>query len=183
MPSIKTCNGVSHVATETKSEVQEADLCFDKLAADKVDLPTRLPVNTSRGVLCPIRSCKAFTMAFLAAIVALFWLFTSCLPAHFEQAPEIRSPAATLVEKDSIPPKVPSGLQEVFQVYQPVLTPDGLTDETTSGDGAGDTTTIAPSAVTGSCQTLLMEHSFVNSYGAPFVGKCSLAPRIWPRLM
>ena len=51
---------------------------------------------------------------------------------------------------------------ECFQVSEPVLTPeapsspDSAVDESLSGEIA--------------CNALLMEHTFVNSYGAPFVG-------------
>jgi len=60
---------------------------------------------------------------------------------------------------------------EVFQVYQPVLTPAGITDETVLTDGAENTTTIIQSAAGTDCQVLLMEHSFDYSYGIPFVGR------------
>lgn len=60
---------------------------------------------------------------------------------------------------------------EDFQVYQPVLTPSGATDETVLGNGSENTTIIGQTASVSSCEVLLMEHSFGYSYGIPFVGK------------
>ncbi|KAJ5051584.1 uncharacterized protein L3040_001360 [Drepanopeziza brunnea f. sp. 'multigermtubi'] len=83
-------------------------------------------------------------------------------------------PLKAVLVKDAEPAPAqaasPSGLLEVFQVYQPVLTPRGVTDETIAENGSSNTTAIAPIEVTGSCQALLMEHSFAFSYGLPFVG-------------
>jgi hypothetical protein len=62
-------------------------------------------------------------------------------------------------------------LLEDFQVYQPVLTPSGATDDTTLDNGSENTTAIAQTSATSSCQVLLMEHIFGYSYGIPFVGK------------
>ncbi|RFU27789.1 hypothetical protein B7463_g8538, partial [Scytalidium lignicola] len=64
----------------------------------------------------------------------------------------------------------PTGVLEVFQVYQPVLTPQGITDETIESNGLENTTTIAPIESATSCELLLMDHSFGFSYGIPFVG-------------
>jgi len=59
---------------------------------------------------------------------------------------------------------------EVFQVYQPVLTPSGVTDQTISSNGEEDTITIASAPSASSCKVLLMDHVFGYSYGMPFVG-------------
>lgn len=64
-----------------------------------------------------------------------------------------------------------TGLLEVFQVYQPVLTPKGAIDETVMSNGVENTTTIASAASPSSCEVLLMDHVFAYSYGMPFVGK------------
>jgi hypothetical protein len=65
----------------------------------------------------------------------------------------------------------PTGLLDVFQVYQPVLTPQGATDQTVSSEGVEGTSTIAAAASPDSCEVLLMDHVFAYSYGIPFVGK------------
>ncbi|KAI4868871.1 peptide N-acetyl-beta-D-glucosaminyl asparaginase amidase A-domain-containing protein [Hypoxylon rubiginosum] len=54
---------------------------------------------------------------------------------------------------------------ECFQVAEPVLTPEGLAFR----DGVSAPTADRVSAEAG-CTVVLMEHSFANSYGAPFVG-------------
>lgn len=54
---------------------------------------------------------------------------------------------------------------ECFQVAEPVLTPQGPAFR----DGVSAPTTASASASAG-CTVVLMEHSFANSYGAPFVG-------------
>lgn len=62
----------------------------------------------------------------------------------------------------------------VFQVYQPVLGPSGVVDNTIDGDGSSNTTTINASEHASSCTKLLMEYSFGFSYGHPFVGTVPL---------
>ena len=53
---------------------------------------------------------------------------------------------------------------EVFQVASPVLTPMGpVTGDQVVGKPPGD--------IRSSCQVVLMDHHFANSYGAPFVGR------------
>lgn len=59
---------------------------------------------------------------------------------------------------------------EVFQVYQPILTPEGLTDQTITSDRIFNTTVVAGDTAVSSCTQLLMYHSFGYSYGQPFVG-------------
>ncbi|KAI1766499.1 peptide N-acetyl-beta-D-glucosaminyl asparaginase amidase A-domain-containing protein [Hypoxylon sp. FL1150] len=54
---------------------------------------------------------------------------------------------------------------ECFQVAEPVLTPQGPAFR----DGISASTADPASAEAG-CTVVLMEHSFANSYGAPFVG-------------
>ncbi|KAI1190235.1 peptide N-acetyl-beta-D-glucosaminyl asparaginase amidase A-domain-containing protein [Nemania serpens] len=69
---------------------------------------------------------------------------------------------------------------ECFQVAEPVLTPSGVTRRDSSHlpalasadqipieaeDGRGGSSSSAP------CAVVLMEHTFANSYGAPFVGQ------------
>ncbi len=77
---------------------------------------------------------------------------------------------AVLTSSSSSAPASTSTL-EVFQVYQPVLSPSGAIDETVSSDGTENTTTISQTAAKSNCEALLMEYSFGWSYGMPFVGK------------
>ncbi|KAI0403993.1 peptide N-acetyl-beta-D-glucosaminyl asparaginase amidase A-domain-containing protein [Xylaria palmicola] len=69
-------------------------------------------------------------------------------------------------------------LLECFQVAEPVLTPSGLTRRDASQLPAfapAEQKPIDAAAGSGSapspCAVVLMEHTFANSYGAPFVGK------------
>lgn len=64
----------------------------------------------------------------------------------------------------------PTGVLDVFQVYQPVISPSGATAEITMENGSENTSSISPTTTLQSCQLLLMDHSFGNSYGMPFVG-------------
>jgi hypothetical protein len=68
----------------------------------------------------------------------------------------------------SAPTSLPTVL-ECFQVAEPVLTPQGA--QSSSGGGAPVTTNATDSSPTASCQVLLMDHVFGNSYGTPFVGQ------------
>ncbi|RDW91440.1 hypothetical protein BP5796_02605 [Coleophoma crateriformis] len=64
----------------------------------------------------------------------------------------------------------PTGVLEVFQLYQPVFTPNGPTNQTINNDGSSNTTTLNELASTSSCQVTLMDFSFGSSFGKPFVG-------------
>lgn len=112
----------------------------------------------------------------ILALILTCWTFFRCLlPAEL--------PATQLAYRNNVQAAVlaatitssasPSStaVLEVFQVYQPVLTPDGPTAETISSDGSLNTTTIESTEHDVSCTKLLMEHSFGWSYGIPFVGK------------
>lgn len=106
----------------------------------------------------------------VASCISLIWTLHDCLPAN------------KLISEDSVPPTFhlvkdavsasSAGVLEDFQVYQPVFTPSGATDETTTANGVENITTIAQTAGSSSCQVLLMQHSFAFSYGLPFVGEC-----------
>lgn len=64
-------------------------------------------------------------------------------------------------------------LQDVFQVHAPVLTPAGPY----AIDGSSDASEDGPLSHQGEaskgpvCARVLMEHSFGNSYGHPYVGR------------
>lgn len=86
-------------------------------------------------------------------------------------------------------------LQEVFQIHAPVLTTAGplTVDEDASDDGWVDVSSDGDAAMNGAhggnghesgtdegqgaCTVVLMEHSFGQSYGRPFVGR--LTGRCW----
>ncbi len=134
--------------------------------------PEKVP---ARRILYPIHSLKAFILATIVSCVGLIWLLTLCLPAiQWDIVPTTRRTISLVkeaIQYSSATAVPPSGVLEVFQVHQPVLTSSGIVDETTLNDGSEDTTLIAQTAPTSSCETLLMEHSFGFSYGIPFVGK------------
>ena len=83
---------------------------------------------------------------------------------------EYLAPSSFRLVKEAISAST-SGVTEDFQVYQPVFTPSGVTDETTQANGSENTTTIAQTNTSSSCQVVLMQHSFAYSYGVPFVGQ------------
>lgn len=131
-------------------------------------------VTPARGFLHPIGSVKTFGIAIIAACAFLVWLLASCVPG-LEWESDVASVASFGLVKDAV--NVPAasatpGVLEDFQVYQPVLTPSGVTAGTITGDGSENTTTIVPVAATEKCEVLLMKYSFGYSYGMPFVGKC-----------
>jgi hypothetical protein len=117
---------------------------------------------------------KLAVLAILGCCIPLIWALNSCMSTDNVQGDEISSATFDLV-KYAVPAPSASAsapaVLEVFQVYQPVLTPSGATDETILGNGAENTTTIAQAAASSSCEILLMDHSFGYSYGVPFVGK------------
>lgn len=64
------------------------------------------------------------------------------------------------------PPRAsPTAILEVFQVYQPVLIPNN-----NNSDGVSNPTVPTVGGTAANCQVLLMQHSFGQSYGVPFVG-------------
>jgi hypothetical protein len=124
---------------------------------------------------------KFVALLFAGCCLGLVWILSSCISVSswkLEEAHSITSdsPSFDLIKYQASPP-TPSatGVLECFQVYQPVLTPSGATDETVLIDGSQDTTAIAPVALESSCDVVLMEHDFAFSYGIPFVGE------LWPK--
>ena len=100
--------------------------------------------------------------------IALIWMLNDCLPTKTLPHKKLASSTFRLV-KDTVSAST-SGVTVDFQVYQPVFTPGGATDETTQANGSENTTVIAQTNVSSSCQVLLMQHTFAFSYGLPFVG-------------
>jgi len=111
---------------------------------------------------------KLLYAVILASCVALVLMLNDCLPSKGLPRENPDSSTIRLV-KDAVSATT-AGVTEDFQVYQPVFTPSGATDETTLSNGSENTTTIAQTNATGSCQVLLMQHTFAFSYGIPFVG-------------
>ena len=62
-----------------------------------------------------------------------------------------------------------SATLEVFQVHQPVLMPK-VEGQIPAGQEIPSTNAIMPAALIPHCELLIMNHSFANSYGHPFVG-------------
>ncbi len=112
------------------------------------------------------------------ALILTVWSFSRCpLPAEtpvlqsqLSYRNNVQAAVVATTPTSSASPSSTAVL-EVFQVYQPVLTPEGPTAETISSDGSLNTTTIEPTGNADSCTKLLMEYSFGFSYGRPFVGK------------
>jgi hypothetical protein len=124
-------------------------------------------------------SFKSLFFALLGCCLALTLLLTKCMPITLEewQTDESSSISLGLVKNAvAVPSATPSSaaVLEVFQVYQPVLTPSGVTDEATSDSGSENTTIIASSQAASSCQVTLMVHTFAYSYGLPYVGEFPL---------
>lgn len=64
-----------------------------------------------------------------------------------------------------------STLLNVFQVSIPVLGPYGIITSRKSNQSLSHPTQIEPTAYFPVCQVILMEFSFANSFGKPFIGK------------
>lgn len=77
-------------------------------------------------------------------------------------------PTLTSIPLVSSTPQIP--FQEVFQVYQPVLTPEGVVDSTINSTGSAETGAIDITKEATSCSQVLMVHDFAFSFGLPFVG-------------
>ncbi|QSZ31765.1 hypothetical protein DSL72_001334 [Monilinia vaccinii-corymbosi] len=92
--------------------------------------------------------------------------------SYFSNDASYTLPRSHLIKYSATPAAsaIPSSALEVFQVYQPALIPPGVTDEIASYDEAEETATIASANGATSCRVILMEHTFGNSYGTPFVG-------------
>ncbi|KAJ5085657.1 hypothetical protein N7532_010428 [Penicillium argentinense] len=97
-----------------------------------------------------LRTTSKIAMAFRMLIpVALFLL------VHVRLVTAILDHRYGTVKEESVQAQVSSGLQQVFQVYQPV-------PSISSGSKGCD------------LELLLMDHVFGSSYGKPFVGKAQM---------
>ncbi|KAK6584074.1 hypothetical protein PZA11_003804 [Diplocarpon coronariae] len=164
-----------HVTDRDRSDsAAESTKVFAYLRSDEGDSSATTKLNASRGLsLPPIYLTKRVVLVRLASCALLF-----CLLAYGTQfldwgVPKTSSRTSGLIRdavpRSSVTPS-PSKILEVFQVYQPVLTPGGKTAETVPANGSHTTISTAQAAATSSCEALLMEHSFGYSYGIPFVG-------------
>jgi hypothetical protein len=115
---------------------------------------------------------KVLAVALIACFLGIFLLLSDCMPRPRWGADVLSATISkSHLEKHAAPtPSATSSVLDVFQVYQPVLTPEGATDETILVDGSESTTSLASASSGASCQVLLMDHVFAYSYGEPFVG-------------
>jgi hypothetical protein len=151
----------------------------DTASAGFIDLNTekeRLLITTektpiSRRRYLPSRYISKAVVVFAVitvSCIAVVWVLRDCSPTirlHHQNL----APSTFRLVKDAVSAST-SGVTVDFQVYQPVFTPSGATDDTTQSDGSENTTVVAQTNATSSCQVLLMQHTFAFSYGLPFVG-------------
>jgi hypothetical protein len=125
---------------------------------------------------------KVLAIGLVGCCLGLFWLLSNCMPRDGLATKALSTNISkSHLEKYAAPtPSATSSVLNVFQVYQPVLTPEGATDETILGDGTENTTSLASASSGASCQVLLMDHVFAFSYGQPFVGTLRLVFSTWP---
>jgi hypothetical protein len=130
--------------------------------------PSHLRKNQKKSHSRPL---QLIFFILLCSCLPLIWLLRPCSPEDVADS----FPDYHLVKHSApVPAATPSSaVLEVFQVYQPVLTPKGVTDETAADNGVEETTTIASTSEATSCKVLLMDHSFGYSYGMPFIGMSS----------
>jgi hypothetical protein len=143
---------------------------FMDMGAEKERLLTtteKRPAFYRRYFACDCTSKTLFAVV-AASCIALVWILHDCLPYRILPDQNLVSSTFLLV-KDAVSVST-SGVTVDFQVYQPVYTPSGATAETTQANGSENTTAVAETSATSSCQVLLMQHTFAFSYGIPFVG-------------
>lgn len=140
--------------------------------------------NNSEHGARPMQSIRKTARNACLLVLVLIFGYLVYLKSTLDQPPlieaisEIGESTFDLVKDDeptltSIPivsatPQSP--FLEVFQVYQPVLTPEGVVDSTINSTGSAETGAIDVSTVATSCSQVLMVHDFAFSFGLPFVG-------------
>ncbi|PQE32129.1 Peptide-N4-(N-acetyl-beta-glucosaminyl)asparagine amidase A protein [Rutstroemia sp. NJR-2017a WRK4] len=151
--------------SEKDLEGSGANLHFDIPPLGTSEDPSHLRTNQK---ISPSRKLQLIFFALLCCCLPFLWLLRPCSPEDVTDS----YPDYHLVKHSApVPAATPSSaVLEVFQVYQPVLTPKGVTDETAIDNGVEETTTIASTSEATSCKVLLMDHSFGYSYGMPFIG-------------
>lgn len=118
------------------------------------------------------KKIKTFILLLLSCGFTLIWVSRTYFSGNLMNA-SVTSPESHLVKysaTSAASPTPSSAVLEVFQVYQPVLVPPGVTDETASYNGVEETATIASTSDATGCKVVLMKHTFGYSYGMPFVG-------------
>jgi hypothetical protein len=166
----KFCESQFYDIEDTEELTVTATAGFMDISAEKQQL---LAFSEKRQALRRPFSSSFIKLLFISIVgscIAVIWILHDCTPASRLRDEGFTSSIFHLVKGAASAST--SGVLEVFQVYQPVFTPSGATDETTSDNRSENTTAIAQIAATMSCQVLLMEHSFAYSYGLPFVGQC-----------
>lgn len=157
-----------HVS-ETLDASCEKRLVYEDSWVEEGDPKSSRKVGGGWKVLAPI---------FIGCCIGLGWLLTDCTPAkvleQVETQPATYEHLVKYAAAASSPVPTPTGVLDVFQVYQPVLAPNGAVDETVLSDGQENTTNIASTSPSSSCEVLLMKYDFAYSYGTPFVGMYSV---------
>lgn len=140
--------------------------------------------NTSKLEVQPARSIKSWSRNTFFLVLVLIFGYLVYLKSTFDESEVIEKvldfekpafdlvkdgePTLTSIPLTSATPQSP--FLEVFQVYQPVLTPEGVIDNTINSTGSAETGIIDATTVATSCSQVLMVHDFAFSFGLPFVG-------------
>ena len=130
-----------------------------------------------------IKSLKLSSLLLVCCYSAILWASAGTLsffprniiPSSLgSQRGRFTSRQDTLASTASSASPSPTGVLNVFQVSTPVLAPSALGEEMLSNDTAS-VPTNASTPSTSNCQVTLMEFSFVDSFGKPFVGKPAIS--------
>ncbi|KAA8571516.1 hypothetical protein MFRU_016g00090 [Monilinia fructicola] len=143
-----------------------------RLIGSNHDPDNIIVTSTSTDIInINFKNFKIFFLALLSCASGLFLIWV--LRPYFSKDVLHPLPRSNLIKYSATPTAsaIPSSaVLEVFQVYQPVLIPPGVADETASYNGVEETAIIASTNDATSCKVVLMEYTFGNSYGIPFVG-------------
>lgn len=160
----------------------------DNVSGKESSLEEKLEVQqTSRVPFLRKLSRLAFSVVLIAIVGYVSYIYT---PENERDAMEIvmraeakafrlvkdDAPAITTIPLTSATPQSP--FQEVFAVYAPVLTPEGVIDSTINSTGSSETSLIDAAADLTSCTQVLMVHDFAFSFGLPFVGMSWRNPKL-----
>ena len=117
-------------------------------------------VSVSRSNAGPLRPTRAASLV-VASLALLLLFVTTASPCH--ASPLVPQVLRQYARQAAAP------LLEVFQVYPPVLTvtPEGSLEIT---DGSSNASIDLLASERPTCQQVLVDYSFGNSYGQPFVG-------------
>ncbi|PIA92569.1 Peptide-N4-(N-acetyl-beta-glucosaminyl)asparagine amidase A [Cercospora beticola] len=138
-------------------------ICGDRVGSSHITLP----------VLSPTRR---ILLGMMGGALALALLVTVWPEKPFAWGSR---PAITTLSRVKVPSAhihtLSDTLSEVFEVYPPVLavTPKGDLEIT---DGSSNASVAVIPSTKPTCQSTLVQHSFANSYGQPYVGDYSPPP-------